>query len=172
MKTINHFRSKFFALTLALVASVSSFAYNFGSGGLFFNIIDYDNYLAEVTYQKERSEENYDNLTHVIIPDTVLRGRVKYAVVGIGNMAFYKCKTLESIVIPDHISEIKPLAFAGCVKLMDIEIPELPTVVYGLFKECYALERVKLSPNTTEIADFAFEEFRNDYSDNQAHHIY
>ena len=158
MKTTNSFRSKFFALTLALMASVSSFAYNFGSGGLFFNIIDYDNYLAEVTYQKERSEENYDNLTHVIIPDTVLRGRVKYAVVGIGNMAFYKCKTLESIVIPDHIKSIGTNAFSECSALTSVQLPR--TITYlnsSLFSNCKSLRTFTIPDNITSIYGSVFQ---------------
>ena len=67
MKTINSFRSKLLALTFTLMASVSSFAYNFGDDGLFFNIIDNDNKLVEVTYQHERSEQNYSKLTHVLM---------------------------------------------------------------------------------------------------------
>ena len=158
MKTINSFRSKLIALTLALMASVSSFAYNFGSGGLFFNIIDYDNYLAEVTYQKERSEENYDNLTHVIIPDTVLRGRVKYAVVGVGNMAFYKCKTLESIVIPDHIKSIGTNAFSECSALTSVQLPRTITFLNtSLFSNCTSLCSFTIPDNITSIYGSAFE---------------
>ena len=158
MKTINSFRSKFFALTLALMASVSSFAYNFGSGGLFFNIIDYDNCQAEVTYQKERSEENYSNLTHVIIPDTVLRGRVKYAVVSIGNMAFHKCQTLESIVIPDHITNIGTNVFDGCTALTSVQLPR--TITYlnsSLFSNCKSLRTFTIPDNITSIYGSVFQ---------------
>lgn len=158
MKTINSLRSKLLTLTLALMASVSSFAYDFGSGGLFFNIIDYDNYLAEVTYQKERSEENYDNLTHVIIPDTVLRGRVKYAVVGVGNMAFYKCKTLESIVIPDHIKSIGTNAFSECSALTSVQLPRTITFLNtSLFSNCTSLCSFTIPDNITSIYGSAFE---------------
>ena len=158
MKTINSFRSKLLALTLALMASVSSFAYNFGDDGLFFNIIDNDNKLVEVTYQHERSEENYSKLTHVTIPDTVLRGRVKYAVVSIGNMAFYKCKTLESIVIPDHIKSIGTNAFSECSALTSVSLPN--TITYlnsSLFSNCTALRTFTIPDNITSIYGSVFE---------------
>ena len=157
MKTINSFRSKLFALTLALMASAMSFAYNFGDGGLFFNIIDYDNKLVEVTYQIERSEENYSSLTHVTIPDTVLRGRVKYAVVSIGNMAFYKCQTLESIVIPDHITNIGTNAFDGCTALTSVQLPR--TITYlnsSLFSNCKSLRTFTIPDNITSIYGSVF----------------
>ena len=158
MKTINSFRSKLLALTLALMASVSTFAYDFGDDGLFFNIIDNDNKLVEVTYQHERSEENYSKLTHVTIPDTVLRGRVKYAVVSIGNMAFYKCKTLESIVIPDHIKSIGTNAFSECSALTSVSLPK--TITYlnsSLFSNCTALRTFTIPDNITSIYGSVFE---------------
>ena len=158
MKTISSFSSKLLALTLALMASVSTFAYNFGDDGLFFNIIDYDNKLVEVTYQHERSEENYSKLTHVTIPDTVLRGRVKYAVVSIGNMAFYKCKTLESIVIPDHIKSIGTNAFSECSALTSVSLPN--TITYlnsSLFSNCTALRTFTIPDNITSIYGSVFE---------------
>ena len=158
MKTINSLRSKLLVFTLALMASVSTFAYNFGDDGLFFNIIDNDNKLVEVTYQHERSEENYSKLTHVTIPDTVLRGRVKYAVVSIGSMAFYKCKTLESIVIPDHIKSIGTNAFSECSALTSVSLPN--TITYlnsSLFSNCTALRTFTIPDNITSIYGSAFE---------------
>jgi len=158
MKTINSFRSKLLALTFALVASVSTFAYDFGDDGLFFNIIDNDNKLVEVTYQHERSEENYSKLTHVTIPDTVLRGRVKYAVVSIGSMAFYKCKTLESIIIPDHIKSIGTNAFSECSALTSVSLPN--TITYlnsSLFSNCTALRTFTIPDNITSIYGSVFE---------------
>ena len=158
MKTINSLRSKLLVFTLALMASVSTFAYNFGDDGLFFNIIDYDNKLVEVTYQHERSEENYSKLTHVTIPDTVLRGRVKYAVVSIGNMAFYKCKTLESIVIPDHIKSIGTNAFSECSALTSVSLPN--TITYlnsSLFSNCTALRTFTIPDNITSIYGSVFQ---------------
>ena len=152
MKTINSLRSKLLVFTLALMASVSTFAYNFGDDGLFFNIIDNDNKLVEVTYQHERSEENYSKLTHVTIPDTVLRGRVKYAVVSIGSMAFYKCKTLESIVIPDHIKSIGTNAFSECSALTSVSLPN--TITYlnsSLFSNCTTLRTFTIPDNITSI---------------------
>ncbi len=110
MKTINSFRSKLFAL--ALMASVSTFAYDFSDDGLFFNIIDNDNKLVEVTHQEKWYDENYSNLTHVTIPDTVLRGRVKYAVVSIGDRAFYCCSKLKTITLHGKIEYIDESAFS------------------------------------------------------------
>ena len=158
MKTIQLIGRKFFVLTLALMASAISFAYNFGDGGLFFNIIDQENKLVEVTYQIERSEENYSNLTHVTIPDTVMRGRVKYAVVSIGNMAFHKCQTLESIVIPDHITNIGTNVFDGCTALTSVQLPR--TITYlnsSLFSNCKSLRTFTIPDNITSIYGSVFQ---------------
>lgn len=48
--------------------------------------------------------ENNDNITKVIIPDTVTE---------IGRSAFYKCENIQEIVIPNSVKEIKHNAFYG-----------------------------------------------------------
>ena len=135
MKTINSFRSKLFALTLALMASVSTFAYDFQDGYLFYNI------LADgtVAVTNERWGLPYNNLpASLVIPSEVTGNYgAKYQVSEIANYAFQGCDKLESLVIPNTVKKIGIYAFTGCSKLLNISFPEsLEDVMAGALYEC------------------------------------
>lgn len=135
MKTINSFRSKLFALTLALMASVSTFAYDFQDGYLFYNI------LADgtVAVTNERLGLPYNNLpASLVIPSEVTGNYgAKYQVSEIANYAFQGCDKLESLVIPNTVKKIGIYAFTGCSKLLNISFPEsLEDVMGGALYEC------------------------------------
>ena len=135
MKTTNSFRSKLFALTLALMASVSSFAYDFQDGYLFYNI------LADgtVAVTNERLGLPYNNLpASLMIPSEVTGNYgAKYQVSEIANYAFQGCDKLESLVIPNTVKKIGMYAFTGCSKLLNISFPEsLEDVMGGALYEC------------------------------------
>ena len=135
MKTINSFRSKLLALTLALMASVSSFAYDFQDGYLFYNI------LADgtVAVTNERLGLPYNNLpASLVIPSEVTGNYgAKYQVSEIADYAFQGCDKLESLVIPNTVKKIGIYAFTGCSKLLNISFPEsLEDVMAGALYEC------------------------------------
>ena len=135
MKTINSFRSKLFALTFALMASVSSFAYDFQDGYLFYNI------LADgtVAVTNERLGLPYNNLpASLVIPSEVTGNYgAKYQVSEIADYAFQGCDKLESLVIPNTVKKIGIYAFTGCSKLLNISFPEsLEDVMAGALYEC------------------------------------
>lgn len=135
MKTINSFRSKLLTLTLALMASVSSFAYDFQDGYLFYNI------LADgtVAVTNERLGLPYNNLpASLVIPSEVTGNYgAKYQVSEIADYAFQGCDKLESLVIPNTVKKIGMYAFTGCSKLINISFPEsLEDVMAGALYEC------------------------------------
>ena len=135
MKTINSFRSKLLALTLALTASVSSFAYDFKDGYLFYNILS----DGTVAVASERYGMPYDYLpTSLVIPSEVTgyNGET-YIVTEIANYAFSGCDMLESLIIPNTVKKIGMYAFTSCSKLVDISFPEsLEDVLGGALYEC------------------------------------
>ena len=135
MTTINSFRSKLLALTLALMASVSTFAYDFQDGYLFYNI------LADgtVAVTNERFGLPYNNLpASLVIPSEVTGNYgAKYQVSEIADYAFQGCDKLESLVIPNTVKKIGMYAFTGCSKLLNISFPEsLEDVMAGALYEC------------------------------------
>jgi hypothetical protein len=135
MKTINSLRSKLLTLTLALMASVSTFAYDFQSGYLFYNILP----DRTVAVTSETYGIPYDYLpTSLVIPSEVSDYYgAKYQVSEIANGAFQGCDELESVIIPNTVKKIGMYAFTGCTKLIDISFPEsLEDVMGGALYDC------------------------------------
>ena len=89
---------KFFTLILVCFASVSLWAYDFESDGLYYNITG--NYEVEVTCQLEWDSYNYANITIATVPETVYHYGTEYRVTSIGYAAFCNCASLTSITIP------------------------------------------------------------------------
>lgn len=77
-----------------------------------------------------------------------------------GEQAFYLCSSLESIVIPDQLTEIPSNAFQGCTKLAIVDFGQVKCIGIRAFTET-GLTQLEL-PNTVEqIGDSAFSECLN-----------
>lgn len=85
----------------------------------------------------------------VTIPDE-LDG---YSVTHIGASAFYNCKSLTEVTIPDSVTHIEGHAFVRCLSLAEINIPE-SVVFVGInpFSGCGCLKDIKLSPENEAFA--------------------
>ena len=154
MKTINSFRSKLFAITFTLMASVSSFAHDFSVDGIYYNIIDEKN--VEVTYKGSSIYEEVEYRDDVVIPDSVLYNGVNYVVASIGKSAFRACSNLTTIHIPDNLTTIGEYAFYECYKLASVILGNNVTNIEGMaFMYCKALKSITL-PNITHIGSSAF----------------
>ncbi len=142
----------------------------------------------------DASAESYNNLTYTIsdekitITDCVETAtNVKipaeidgYPVTDIGKEAFYGCRSLENITVPDSVTSIGEGAFKYCTNLKNITlsnnltsigaytffsceslesitIPEKVTIIdFGLFEKCTSLKSVKIPNSVTTIAEYAF----------------
>ena len=131
MKTINSLRSKLLALTLALMASVSSFAYDYHGDLLCYNILT-DSTVAVTGQSEYKTIPRYEYLPeNLIIPaEVTLQGKT-YRVVSIDQWAFYACSMLKSVIIPHTVTFIGMSAFQYCENLVDVYIPYSVTTVEG-----------------------------------------
>ena len=173
MKTINSFRSKLLALTLALMASVSSFAYDempdFQVDGLYYNFLEGDN--VEVTHPyrpalptesasnaaTQDSPDDYANLTELTIPSTVTYEGNVYHVTRIGHHAFDQCENLTSVDIPNSIKSIGIRAFSWCSALTSIVLKGgLENIESYAFEYCLGLENISLPNSLMTIGQNAF----------------
>ena len=145
MKTINSFRSKLLALTLALMAGVSSFAHDFSVDGIYYNILDDNN--VEVTY-KGSSIYEVEYRNDVVIPDNVLYNGVNYVVASIGKDAF-SYSNVKSVIIGNNVKTIGNNAFSNNSLLASITMgSNVQTIGNYAFYNCSYLSTVNSLPNT------------------------
>ena len=79
------------------------------------------------------------------------------ALTNIYYAAFYGCKSLQYIDLPDEVKYIGGLAFGECQNIPTIELPKALTVIASkVFYNCTNLAEVKLSKFTTSIGVQAF----------------
>ena len=128
MKTINSFRSKLLALTFALMASVSTFAYDF----VFANDFHIDGFGYKIISNNEpravELREIADCTEDVVIPATVTYNGLQYIVstVGMGGSIITNDAriTIKSIFIPKTIQVVNMRALSDCPHLCSIVVDE------------------------------------------------
>ncbi len=70
------------------------------------------------------------------------------SVTSIENRAFYGCKNLENIEIPEGIETIGAFAFYGCEKLKNVNIPDsVSHIALGAFSGCSGIDSLSVSPD-------------------------
>ena len=141
-------KTKLFTLLLAIAVSVGTmFAWDYERvqiGDLYYNL-DGTNQTAEVTYQLQWNEDNYEGLTTANIPSSVEYNSVAYSVTSIGWSAFYGCTGLTSIEIPNSVTSIGYGAFSGCSGLTSVTIPNSVTSIGNEpFTDCWSLTSINV----------------------------
>ena len=156
MKTINSFRSKLFALTLALMASVASFAYEFE----YVNDFHIDGFGYKIISVNTPDDgEGYVSLIEiadckkdVVIPKYVSYGDRGFHVTtfGIGSVVFTNdaSSVVESITIPKTTSVINKNALAGCPNLKTVVV-DSENPYYDSRENCNAIITTSQNPYFT-----------------------
>ena len=156
MKTINSFRSKLFALILALVASVSIQAHDFSVDGIYYNILDGNN--VEVTFKGSHVNQYVNEYINSInIPNEVTINNTTYTVTRVGDGAFYACRTLNSVTIPNSVTYIGDTAFYSCDDLTTVDVGNAVTRIGdGAFFRCSSLTSIDIPDAVTSIGSYIF----------------
>ncbi len=75
----------------------------------------------------------------------------------IGQSAFYNCRYLTSVTIPDTVNDIRTYAFLDCRSLVSVNIPDAVTAIKGnTFYNCESLTSITIHSGITSIGNFAF----------------
>jgi chitodextrinase len=78
-------------------------------------------------------------------------------VTAIGEYAFDGCEILTDIVLPEGLVEIKNDTFKGCASLSEIVIPEgVITIENNAFRDCDTLNDIVIPDSVTTIEEYAF----------------
>lgn len=71
--------------------------------------------------------------------------------------AFYRCVTLESVILPNGIAKIESSAFSGCTALINVSIPgSMRTIGQGAFNNCISLTEIVIPEGVDMIGYGAF----------------
>jgi len=80
------------------------------------------------------------------------------SVTSIASQAFYCCKDLKNVIIPNCVERIGSYAFFRCESITSISIPCGVTKIYSnTFSRCSSLVCVSLPDSITSIGDWAFD---------------
>ena len=132
--------------------NISEMGYDFEKDGIFYNYLSSN--TVEVTYMTT----DYNSYSGVVnIPETVTYNGVTYTVTQIGNKAFYNCKSLTSVTMPNTIQIIGSYAFYHCDELTTVVIPNsVTTIGYAAFWLCLGLTEAVIPNSVTEVGGMAF----------------
>ena len=129
MKTI-----KLLLTTIAmLLCSVMANAYDFEVDGIYYNIISSTNLTVGVTY----GEKKYSG--EIIIPSNITYQSRTLNVVSIQASAFYECKELTSVTIPNSITSIGKSAFA----YSNLKSVTIPNSVISIGDRAFTIDSLK-----------------------------
>ncbi|MBN2743836.1 MAG: leucine-rich repeat domain-containing protein [Marinilabiliaceae bacterium] len=104
---------KLFLSFICLFLMACASAYDFTSGGIYYNISSSSfPYSCEMTYS---SGNKYAG--NFIIPSTVTYNNVTYSVTSIGSDAFGDCADLTTLALPSSVISVHEKAFYGCANL-------------------------------------------------------
>ena len=130
----------FSLLGLLCLVPLTGHAYDFYSGGLFYNITS-----TTAPYTVEVTESGYGyhyQETTINIPSSVTYNGTSYSVTAIGKWAFSSCSKLTAITIPSSVTKIGAQAFVK-TGISSITIPvNVTSVGMDICKDCTSLRTI------------------------------
>ena len=170
---------RFILLFVVVLLAGTAAAYDFESGGLYYNILDADAKTVEVT-------SGGDGVTYSVtvdVPRSVAFDGITYMVKGIGENAFNNHYEIHALSIADGIETIADRAVASCPNLSELRLPSTlksigvrafdythiknPVLPEGLesignyaFSSCYNLTKVTLPSTLTSFGGNIFNNSR------------
>ena len=137
---------KLWALATLVMAGVCpALAADFEVDGICYNIIGGNE--VEVT-----SPDSVKYAGEVFIPSTVVSEGTTYHVTRIGRNAFYSCKDLTLVDIPEGVTSLGFQAFCSCTALENVDLPNsLVTLEDYAFYGCSSFTSFNIPRNVAEI---------------------
>lgn len=148
---MNDFITRFVLLAalFTVFGCMSLRAQSFEHDGLTYNVTD-GNEVEVSGYTVEP--------VNLVIPATVSYEGTDYEVTAVGERAFYGSSNLVSIEFPDFIKSIGSYAFANCIGLTSVPLPEgLTEMTMGTFFGCTGLVSVSFPSSLKSFGTGTFE---------------
>ena len=118
-----------------------------------------ENGEAEATFQTYGMPNYGSSLAGtLVIPDSVEYNGSWYPVTAIGYEAFHHSYYIDTVVLPNTITEIKQEAFSACSNLASVAIPNsVTTLGWCSFAGCHNLSDLTIGESVTTIGNQAFD---------------
>ena len=153
---MNNILLKSVMTVLLALFSLNAFAYDVKIEGIYYNLNKTDKTASVTCYDHWSNSSAYEG--DVTAPQEITYNEVTYSVTSIGNEAFYNCRGLTSVTIPNSVTSIGSRAFEGCSSLTSITIPNSVTSIGDrAFDGCRGLTSVTIPNSVTSIGGSAFE---------------
>ena len=148
---------RFILLFVVVLLAGNAAAYDFESGGLFYNILDADAKTVELTCQNYTDWNTQSDYTgDIVVPAVVTSGDVTYNVVKIGHHAFKK-SGITTLSISEGVEIIDQDICEGCYQLTEISLPStLKSIGYAAFWNCSGLTSITIPNSVSYIGDGVF----------------
>ena len=118
-----------------------------------------DSLIYEITSTTPPTVEVYSvKYTPLVvnIPETATYESTTYSVTSIDSHAFYECRTLTSVTIPNSVTSIGEYAFGSCSSLTSVTIPNSVTYIGGFAFYACCLTSVTIPDGITSIGSGTF----------------
>ena len=147
-------RNYFVFCLMALFGSLNMQAYDFEANGIYYTVTDTATASAQVAVAAD-SETRYEGT--VAIPSSVTYEGKTYSVTAIDEKAFYYCKGLTGVTIPESVKKIGANAFRNCAALTTLALPAgVTSIGYSAFFGCSGLTAFTLPAGVTTIEPYTF----------------
>ena len=145
-------------IAISFIYSCVIYAHDFEVDGIYYNIVSEIDGTVEVSFRGDfynSFEDEY--IGHIVIPSSVIINNKTYSIISIGAEAFARCVDLLDVEIPNTVLSIKNEAFSGCKGLTSIELPSnVETIGNSAFQDCTGLTTVCIPNSVNSIGDFVF----------------
>lgn len=151
-------------MALSLLSPTASHAQTLVNGLYYkFNTLTLE---ASIDPNINEEEEDADKTGYedevIVVPEEITYDNKTYKVTAINNNAFYGCRNLVSITLPNTIKHIGTFAFGACINLSDVTLPtSIKRIDYYTFLYCIALRSITIPEGVTTISQEAFAECQN-----------
>lgn len=143
------------SLVACLACALGASAYDFQSGGFFYNITG--DRTVELTSSSSGTQASDYQDSVINIPSMTSNAGVVYQVKAIGTKAFYCNSNIKSVTIPNSVITIGDNAFFNCTQLKSLTMGNSVTSIGGYaFYDCSALASLTIPNSVTSIGNYAF----------------
>lgn len=130
-----------------------AFAFIVAIDGIYYDI--HEDEMAALVTSNGGAANSYSG--SVTIPASVTYNSKEYSVVSIVDRAFYNCRNLTSVTIPNGVTSIGSNAFYNCISLNSITIPNSVTYIgASAFECCTGMKSLILGNGVVTIGESAF----------------